>query len=151
MAPTASDGVTVKLTVPAVVGVPLTVMALVPLPVIVRPEALLTLDTVSVTGPEPPAGTMVWLKRTPTSPAGSVAGAVVAAGATAIAYCRVNPVPRLSVVVTLNCTTPAAVGTPETAMVLVPLPANVRPAGLLTLETVSVTGPVPPTGVIVWA
>ncbi len=59
--PTASVGVTVNVTAPEVLGVPLIVIVPVPLPLIVSPVGFVTLDTVKVTGAEPPVDVIDWL------------------------------------------------------------------------------------------
>src|SRR5438132_1306091 len=65
-----SVGMTVKLSVPADVGVPVTVTVPVPSPVMARPVLLLTLPTASAIGPLPPEPVIDWLYATPASPSG---------------------------------------------------------------------------------
>ena len=57
--PILSVGVTVKLTVPEVVGVPVRLMVPVPLPEIVSPVVFVRPDTARVTGAEPPVDVIV--------------------------------------------------------------------------------------------
>ena len=59
VAPTASVAVTVKVRVVPAVGLPDTVMAPVPLPVMFNPVGLVTADTTKVTGPVPPVVVIV--------------------------------------------------------------------------------------------
>ena len=66
----ASLGVTVKETVPELVGVPVTEMVPVPLPEIVKPVVLVTFETVTVGAVMPPVALIDWLYVRPTSPAG---------------------------------------------------------------------------------
>ena len=80
--PASSNGVTVNDSVPAAVGVPLTVRVGVPAPVIASPGTPVMLDTPSRTGPTPPVPLTVWLYAAPACAAGSVAGVSVTPGDT---------------------------------------------------------------------
>ena len=79
LVPILSVGVTVKLTVPAEVGIPVRLIVPVPLPEMVSPVVFVTPDNARVMVPEPPVPVIVWLYASPTSPAGRVVG-VGAAG-----------------------------------------------------------------------
>ena len=59
------------MTVPELVGVPVTVIVPVPVPEIVKPVVLVTPDTASVTVPLPPEAVIELLYATPTSSTGS--------------------------------------------------------------------------------
>jgi hypothetical protein len=74
--------VTVKLTVPTEVGVPVRLMVPVPPPEIVSPVVLVTLESASVILPEPPEAVIDWLYASPITPAGSVLGLRTIAGIT---------------------------------------------------------------------
>ena len=121
-----------------------------PLPEIVSPVVFVTPDTARVTGAAPPIGVMLWLYAIPTPPAGRVAGPIPTSELTTNEYTWLVPVPTASLGVTVKVTVPVEVGVPDTLIVPVPLPEIVKPVVLVTPDTLSVTGAVPPVEVIVW-
>ena len=129
---------TVKLEVPAVVGVPV----IVPLPLKANPAGRLPEETPHVTVPVPPLDPRVAVYAALTTPEGRVVVVMTSLGLMVM----VNGCFAVwggvleSVAVTVKFVVPAAVGVPEMS----PEPLRVNPPGRLPVVTLQLMEPVPP-------
>ena len=124
---------TVKLEVPAAVGVPV----IVPLVFRVNPAGSVPLEMLHVMGVVPVAA-RVWLYAVPTVPFGSVVVVIAGSATTVIESAFVTDPAEFSAF-TVKLAVPAVVGVP----VIVPFVFRVSPAGSVPLETLHVMGVVP--------
>src|SRR5206468_1356715 len=115
------------------------------------PVPLVTPDRARVIDPDPPEPVIaVLVYASPTSPAGRTDGLRTTSASTVKASAVVYLVLIASDGVSVEVTVPAVVGVPEMVMVPEPSPEMVSPVPLVTPDRARVTGPDPPTGLIVW-
>ena len=129
---------TVKLAVPAVVGVP----EIAPELLIANPAGKLPEETVQVTVPTPPLDWRVAVYAALTTPEGRVVVVMTSLGLMVMvnACFAVWGGVLESVAVTVKFVVPAAVGVPEMS----PEPLRVNPPGRLPVVTLQLMEPVPP-------
>jgi hypothetical protein len=138
----ASVTFTVKLAVPAVVGVP----EITPAVLSVSPAGKLPDEIDQLYGEDPPVTCSVWLYAVETVPPGRLVVVTVNCETTTILSVCVAALELVSVTFTVKFAVPAVVGVPE----ITPAVFNVNPAGRLPDEIVHVYGEVPPVTCSVW-